>query len=388
MASIWKHPQSKYWYARFTNGSGVQENRSTKTTDRRIAERLANEFEDAYRQKLTEVQVRRVMSDINLRLNGAALPSQSVKEFFDEWAKAAVSETASTTGEKYKATGQEFVNWLGKRADEELARVTTADISRWRDSLLAHNSPLTARGKLKIIKVAFKRAWRMGLILDDPATKVPSPKVRDDSPRRPFTQDELEKLIAVADNTWRGFILCGLYTGQRLKDICTLQWNNILIKQKACEIRLSTSKTGRRQIIPAAPPLNEWLLANHRGTGPVFPEQHAIATTAKNTGRVSSGFGELLAKAGLIEARPKSHKSRGIGRRNKKPISELTFHSLRHTATSMLKELGVTDAVVMDIIGHESKAVSRNYTHISETSKAEAMAKLPDITKPAAKKGS
>ena len=47
----------------------------------------------------------------------------------------------------------------------------------------------------------------------------------------------------------------------------------------------------------------------------------------------------------------------------------------------MLKEAGVTDAVVMDIIGHESKAISRNYTHISESSKEEAMAKLPDITK-------
>jgi hypothetical protein len=41
----------------------------------------------------------------------------------------------------------------------------------------------------------------------------------------------------------------------------------------------------------------------------------------------------------------------------------------------------VSDAVAMDIVGHETEAVSRNYTKISETAKREAMSKLPDWTK-------
>ena len=35
----------------------------------------------------------------------------------------------------------------------------------------------------------------------------------------------------------------------------------------------------------------------------------------------------------------------------------------------------------MDIVGHETKAVSRNYTKIDEAAKRAAMNKLPDITK-------
>jgi len=382
MASVWKHPLSKFWYARFTNAAGIQQNRSTKTTDRRTAERIANTFEDAHRMRQTETQIHRVMSDINRQLNGQALPTQTVKDYFIEWSKTATTETSPRTGEKYEAVGKEFVTWLGKRAEDHLFRITTADITRWRDSLLANNSSLTARGKLKIIKVAFKRAWRMGILTDDPAVKVPSPKVSDESPRRPFTKGELEILFSTADNTWRGFILFGLYTGQRLRDICLLKWDSIAFKKGRCEIRLVTSKTGRHQVLPSPPPLTRWLSENKQDAGPVFPDFYHTATKAKNTGSVSLKFGALLAQAGLIEAKPKSHASRGIGRRGKRKTGELTFHSLRHTATSMLKELGVSDAVVMDIIGHDSKAISRNYTHISDASKEEAMAKLPDITRP------
>lgn len=36
-----------------------------------------------------------------------------------------------------------------------------------------------------------------------------------------------------------------------------------------------------------------------------------------------------------------------------------------------------------DIVGHESVAVSRNYTHIEAETKRAALDKLPDVTAPA-----
>jgi hypothetical protein len=45
-----------------------------------------------------------------------------------------------------------------------------------------------------------------------------------------------------------------------------------------------------------------------------------------------------------------------------------------------LKNAGVSEAVAMDIIGHDSKLVSQNYTHIEESTKRKALSKLPDIT--------
>ena len=85
-----------------------------------------------------------------------------------------------------------------------------------------------------------------------------------------------------------------------------------------------------------------------------------------------------MVTAKIVEARP--HVKSGDGRAAKRAASVLSFHSLRHTATSMLKNAGVSDSVTMDIIGHESAAVSKNYTHIDKETKRKALDKLPDIT--------
>ena len=84
-----------------------------------------------------------------------------------------------------------------------------------------------------------------------------------------------------------------------------------------------------------------------------------------------------MVKAGLAEAR--THNTTDKGRSSKRETSELSFHCLRHTATSMLKNAGVSDAVARDIIGHDSEAISRQYTHIEMTAKRKAIESLPDI---------
>jgi hypothetical protein len=43
------------------------------------------------------------------------------------------------------------------------------------------------------------------------------------------------------------------------------------------------------------------------------------------------------------------------------------------------------EAVARDLIGHESAEISRHYTHTDETSKREAVTRLPDITEPTKK---
>jgi integrase len=60
-------------------------------------------------------------------------------------------------------------------------------------------------------------------------------------------------------------------------------------------------------------------------------------------------------------------------------MSAVSFHSLRHTTTSLLKNAGVSDVVARDIIGHESEAISRNYTHIDAETKGNAVDKMPDV---------
>ena len=57
----------------------------------------------------------------------------------------------------------------------------------------------------------------------------------------------------------------------------------------------------------------------------------------------------------------------------------LSFHCLRHNTTSWLKKAGVPESVVRDIIGHESELVSRQYTHVDDATKRNAIRHLPTI---------
>ena len=52
----------------------------------------------------------------------------------------------------------------------------------------------------------------------------------------------------------------------------------------------------------------------------------------------------------------------------------------RHTATSLLKNAGVSDVVAREIIGHGSVVVSRHYTHIETDTLRSALDRLPDVT--------
>ena len=71
--------------------------------------------------------------------------------------------------------------------------------------------------------------------------------------------------------------------------------------------------------------------------------------------------------------------SKGAGGRGKRQGQELSFHSLRHTSVSLLKDAGVPDAVVMALVGHNTAAMSRHYTHVGKEALAKAARALPEI---------
>lgn len=380
MAYLRKHPRSPFWIAVFEKPDGKRTNRSTGTKDRREALKIAMEFEDVVRRRKTEAQVRRVLSDLHESIHGQKLGTPTVADFAVQWIERKKGETEPVTLKAYESAVREFCAHLGDRATEQLHYVTPAQVAEWRDKAAAKASPRTANNKLKIVRTFFQSAWRDGLLSDNPAAKVQALKTGEDI-RRPFTLAELKVILGVASKEWRGMILAGLYTGQRLKDIASLTWANV--DAERLEIRLSTSKTARRQVLPIAPPLGTYLATLAAGddpSAPLFPSAFKIATENRDTSALSQQFHGLLVSAGLAPARQPKDKSKGVGRSGPRERNGISFHSLRHTATSWLKTAGVSEAVAMDLIGHDSAAVSQNYTHVDTKAKREALSLLPDIT--------
>jgi integrase len=376
MASLWKHPESRYWVACFTDTDGRRRKRSTKTTDRKLAQKLADQFEEATRRKRTSRQVREILTELHEQITGEALPNVTVRDFITSWIGRKKHEVASSTLVFYTLATGKFLKYLGADAGLPMAEITREHVTRFRNAEAEHLSPKTANHELKCLRMLFKAAKRDGLLSEDPTEFVETVHRGATVQRRPFTVPELQTVLDAANEEWRSMILFGLYTGQRLGDIATLTWENVDLQRD--EIRLVTRKTNRTLILPIAPPLRAHLEKLPIGDNPRAPlHQRASEVVLREgkTGSLSNQFADLLAAAGLREK--KSHKKSVAGVSARREKTTLSFHSLRRTATTLLHEAGIPPAVAQELIGHDSEEIHQVYVKVGQEALKKAAAALP-----------
>lgn len=379
MASLWKHPESKYYVACFTDRNGRRCKRSTKETNKAKAQKIADSLEQVARQKQTVRQVRAVISDLHKSITGQEVASLTMREHSNNWL-AEKKGTSAATMTFYKGSVKKFLTFLGERADTDISEIDSKTVLAYRNDLLTKVSPKTVNHDLKTVKAIFKTAKRDQLVPEDPTEFIETAKGGGDDKRRPFTLKEIERVLAVADDEWRSMILCGLYTGLRISDVAKLAWNHIDLQKR--EIFIRVQKTGKSLVLPIAPPLAEHfesLPSSDNPRAPLHQKAFSIWEKEGRTGRLGNQFSEILATAGLRDAT--TRKSTGKGRGARREGQELSFHCLRHTAITLLKEAGIPESVVMAMVGHSSKEVSAKYTHVGKESLENAVAALPSLLK-------
>ena len=382
MASLRRHPRSPYWQAIINLPDGRRTNRSTGTTNKKEALLIALKFEEAANMgqqgTLVERRARKTIADIFAISNDSSLETSSIKQYLQSWLKRKQIENCEATAERYSAILRHFIAYLGPKAEQDISHLNSREISAARDQLAQKLTPSSANLLVKTLRTALNQALRDGFVDTNEASRVTLIKRLKKAKRRPFTKPEIRKLLKVADFEWRGIILCGLYTGQRLSDIALLTWENLDLVN--AQLTFQTKKTNRSMALPLAKQLKGYfdkIPAGDDPKAPLFPTAYARRIRNNNAGPLSNQFNKVMVKAGLADH--KSHQSTGKGRTSKRKLNELSFHCLRHTATSMLKNAGVSDAVARDIIGHDSEAISRQYTHIDLAAKRKAIESLPDI---------
>ena len=384
MASIHKQANRPYWYCAFYQPDGTRAFKSTKKTKRSDAMAICVEWERAAKigreGRLSENQARQVVADIFMRANATTLPTSTTKEFLATWLSRKSLELAESSFVEYKRIAAQFLKYLGKKAERPIDTINAADIIGWRADLSERVAGGTVNKGLKILRGAWRQAQKEQLLRENVFPAVDFVK-ETKSHRRAFTIGELHNILNVCDVEWRGMVLFGLYTGQRLGDLAGLTWDNI--DAVSGELRIITGKTDRPMALPLAQPLAAYIATLPAGDQPGTPLFPGISCTMKasGSGTLSRQFYDILATAGLAKA--KSHKvakDKGKGRDTRRTTGGLSFHCLRHTATSLLKNAGVSDAVAMEIIGHDTEAISRVYTHIEKGALRKAMNAMPDIT--------
>src|SRR5258708_38520281 len=96
MASIWKHPQSKYFTACFRDHNRRQRRISKKETNRKKAQKIADEYEKASRTKRTLKQAQAVLDRLHEELSGEKVVRIRFRQYLNDWLKAKKAATAQT----------------------------------------------------------------------------------------------------------------------------------------------------------------------------------------------------------------------------------------------------------------------------------------------------
>ena len=184
MACIRRKQDSKYWFACFTNANGTRAQRSTKETDRKNAQKLADRFEEAARGRVTARQAQRVICEIFRRVNGSSLPSTSIRDYFESWLARKDPETARSTHVFYTAKARHFLGWLGDRAVHQLFTISAADVVAFRATEATRVNSSTVNHAIKVLRMIFEDAKRDGILADNPADGVKAMKRTSGRSRR------------------------------------------------------------------------------------------------------------------------------------------------------------------------------------------------------------
>lgn len=374
MASVHRRADTPNWFAFYRDNSGRQVCKSTRTSDRKKALKIAEAFEGVYKSKNIKEYVRVTLNQL-VRVLDPEANVPTVGEYFKQWMHLHGDELAERTKVSYLQRLNQFEEYI--KSDKTMDCVRKSNALEFRKIISERSSNTTANNAMKVLSSVFGCAHADGIIIGNPfskITKLPS----DSISKQHFTIQQVERLLSVADPEWRSMILFAVYTAQRLGDICSLSFGQIDYEKK--EILFTTEKTGRNMAIPAHDALWAHIMTLQRGlpASPVHPRAYGWKKET-SIGIVSRNFYNLMVEAGLAKFRS-VHKKRESADDNSREVSPLSFHSLRHATATWLRQVNVSESICMEIVGHDSKSVDRAYVAKTETERMRfEINKLPKL---------
>lgn len=308
------------------------------------------------------------------RIHGGNHHSVSVEKFLGRFLESRQDNRGAWERDK-KAVNQ-FLAFLGDRREITIRNVTRGIANDFMEAELERVSSGTVKRYLATLSCAFNKAVDQEIISMSPFKGVIPPKAarHDKQERKAFTPKEIQKMVKTFPDEWPDMIQVCLYTGgQRIGDIARLKWEQIDLQGGV--LYMTTEKTKRRMSKPIIVPLRRVLDGRYsnRISEYVFPiaaMRHAQA--GGKSSKLSLEFTGLLKEHGFIR-----EKKRKEGQRRE--LSELSFHSLRASAVTVLRLSGVPADLCRFIVGHDSEDIERGYIRPQDEDIANAMEKLSEI---------
>ncbi len=220
-----------------------------------------------------------------------------------------------------------------------LSAITSSALAKYRDRQLAEGyAAQTVKHDLSLVSRVLNiciKEWGIALPAGNPVAQVKMPSLPPGRDRR-LVDDELPRLLAAA-HAYGGeigsLITWAIETAMRRGEIAAMRWDHL--DRRARVLLIPETKTGT----PRRVPLSTAALAVLDG----LPRRLDGRVWGMRPDSISQAF-ERVCKAAGIEG--------------------LTFHDLRHEATSRLFEKGLGLMEVASITGHKTMQMLKRYTHL------------------------
>jgi integrase len=381
MSSLFRRPNSPFWYMAYLNEQGHPVKESTKQTDRNAAKAVLAEAETAVdsakRKVFTQVRAWEIISRMFERATGEVMNSYTIEGWLNEWLAACAPSSAPATYLRYKNIVRDFVAFLGKRKLIPLDGLAPKDIREFRDKAFEEGaSAVSANMLTKVLSVPLNIALKQQLIKANPALALKPITGRKPKTRDIFTDEQVKALLEAAKPSvdWFGAILFGYNTGARLSDIANMTWAAVDLEKGVLSFTpQKTATRGTEIVMPIAPPLLSWLKAQPRAFQPTMPIFPSLVGKYTGGSGLSGQFAKIMDAAGIERKTLRKGDGRGYTTYN------LSFHSFRITFVSKLKAAGVSTDTVMSMVGHTDEATNRHYTRVAPESQLKAIEALAVI---------
>jgi integrase len=363
MASLNKDPRGKspFWYISYTKADGARVRVSSKTPERRVAEKMALALQRAEDEKrkgtITTDRIRDLLNDTLRSAGLEQITTTRLEDWLQEWleAKRNISPASRSA---YQQAAREFLDFMGPRRNAPLESISERDIDKFIDHMRKGGRGSGTINKLvrKYLSGAFEKARKLGKIKYNPVMGTDSLEHKSIVKER-FTPEQVGKLVAAADHDWAGMVLFGYGSGARLQDAANLRWSDLDLDSGL--VTFTERKTGREAVIGLHPDFEQWLLESKGTTED--PEGFVFPSLANRNGGGRSGlskrFEQLMNKAGIESRILKSDTGTGQN------IRALSYHSLRHGAASSVFNSEAIREVARRVTNHARGGVLDRYAH-------------------------
>jgi integrase len=306
---------------------------------------------------------------LKARAEGQAIAAdRSTAAFLTEWLAVVKNTVGAGTFERYEQYIR--VHALPALGRIRLGRLTPQHFQRlYQEKLAAGLSPTTVNHLHTVLHGAFAEAVRWGLVPRNVVALVRPPRKAHVEVVALTVEQARALLVAATGNRFEELLVLALKTGMRRGELLALRWEDVDLDKGVLQVRgtlrrtqeglsIGTPKTAasRRKVVLS--PASVTALLRHRARQE--QERQAAGDLWHDLGLVfPNRLGRLMEPRDLLADvyRPLL---------NRAGLPPVTFHTLRHTAATLLLAEGEHPKVVQELLGHAQVSITLDrYSHMT-----------------------